>query len=220
MAITIEGEGNYPGKPVMNYIMGVDLGQVQDYTAICVVQVEAGRWGIRDRILDIVWHPPLERQFNIVHLERIPLGTSYPDIANIVAERYAALPPEGGHDLLADATGVGRPVVQLMRQIGLDARAVTITGGNNVDGTAFGTKVPKRDLVSAVQVIMQNGQMHVAEGLREGPAFAKELQNFKYKINLAGHDTYEAWRERDKDDMVLACAIAVWWGKKTIGRVL
>jgi hypothetical protein len=38
-----------------------------------------------------------------------------------------------------------------------------------------------------------------------------ELLNFRVKINLAsGHDSYEAWREGDHDDLVLAAAMAVW----------
>jgi hypothetical protein len=39
----------------------------------------------------------------------------------------------------------------------------------------------------------------------------KELQNFKMKQNLqTGHDTYEAWREGDHDDLVLSASIAAY----------
>ena len=35
------------------------------------------------------------------------------------------------------------------------------------------------------------------------------------KINVAtGHDSYEAWREGDHDDLVLSLALAVWYGQR------
>lgn len=38
-----------------------------------------------------------------------------------------------------------------------------------------------------------------------------ELLNFRVKINLkTAHDFYEAWREGDHDDLVLAAALAAW----------
>jgi hypothetical protein len=39
--------------------------------------------------------------------------------------------------------------------------------------------------------------------------------NFKLKINITtGHDSYEAWREGEHDDLVLAAALAVWAADK------
>lgn len=33
---------------------------------------------------------------------------------------------------------------------------------------------------------------------------------FKVKISTSGHDSYEAWREGDHDDLVLAALLALW----------
>jgi len=39
------------------------------------------------------------------------------------------------------------------------------------------------------------------------------------KINLAtGHDSYEAWREGDHDDLVLAVAMACWTGERYLRK--
>src|SRR5262249_44300270 len=39
----------------------------------------------------------------------------------------------------------------------------------------------------------------------------RELQNFTVKIKLSTtNETFEAWRERDHDDLVLAVALAAW----------
>jgi hypothetical protein len=62
---------------------------------------------------------------------------------------------------------------------------------------------------------MQNGQLKIAEALQLAPVLRRELLNFKVKINIAtGHDSYEAWREGDHDDLVLAVALACWCGER------
>ncbi len=48
----------------------------------------------------------------------------------------------------------------------------------------------------------------------------EELQNFKLKITTAGNDTYEAWRESDHDDLVLAAAMAAWLCEKRLWSIL
>ena len=41
----------------------------------------------------------------------------------------------------------------------------------------------------------------------------KELLNFRVKINIStAHDSYEAWREGDHDDLVLSVALSCWSG--------
>jgi hypothetical protein len=45
--------------------------------------------------------------------------------------------------LAVDATGVGKPVVDLLRERGLAPMAVTITGGDTVTGDARARRVPK-----------------------------------------------------------------------------
>jgi hypothetical protein len=62
---------------------------------------------------------------------------------------------------------------------------------------------------------MQNGQLKIAEALQLAPVLRRELLNFKVKITIAtGHDSYEAWREGDHDDLVLAVALACWCGER------
>ena len=39
----------------------------------------------------------------------------------------------------------------------------------------------------------------------------QELLNFRVKVNVStAHDSYEAWREGDHDDLVLATGLALW----------
>ena len=42
-----------------------------------------------------------------------------------------------------------------------------------------------------------------------------ELLTFSTKMSAAGNEKYEALRERDHDDMVLAVAMALWRAEKS-----
>jgi hypothetical protein len=107
---------------------------------------------------------------------------------------------------------VGAAVVDLLRRPGLTFDAVTITGGDteSIAGpNAY--RVPKRDLVGSLQVLLQSGQLKIARSLENAETLKDELLNFRVKFNLAtAHDSYEAWREGDHDDLVLAAALAAW----------
>ena len=127
--------------------------------------------------------------------------------------------------LAIDYTGVGRPVVDLAQDRGLNPIAIAITGGNAVNWDDSRTKasVPKRDLVGTMQIFAQNDRLKVASDLRFGPVLAEELQNFKVKIDIkTAHDSYGSWREGSHDDLILATAIGLWtaenrYAQPTIG---
>jgi hypothetical protein len=81
------------------------------------------------------------------------------------------------------------------------------------------TRVPKRDLVSVVQVALQNRTLKIAEQLPEAETLSRELQNFTVKITDSANDVYGAWREGTHDDLVLAVALALWTAKKPPFRI-
>jgi hypothetical protein len=116
--------------------------------------------------------------------------------------------------LVVDATGVGRPVVDLLRAARLDPLPVVITGGDTESHEDGFWRVPKRDLVSRLQVVLQAKRITFAEGMRDVQILVQELLNFQVKITTNAHDTYGAWREGTHDDYVLAVAIAVWAGER------
>lgn len=185
------------------YFLGLDLGQTRDYTALAVVQRHA----------DLP-----KARYDLRHVERFPLGTSYPDIVERVAGVLDRAPLSGSSSLAVDATGVGAPVVDLLRALRMRASmaAITITGGDSVtreEGNAF--KVPKRDLVSTLQVLLQCGRLKIAQSLPLADIVVKELLNFHVTINVkTAHDSYSAWREGTHDDLVLAVAMACWLGEQ------
>jgi|SRR5215217_893623 len=219
-------------------IVGVDLGQQRDPTAIAVLDrgyapngklynatyTAKGRehYGARE---------PVRREYSVRHLERPALGTSYVDVADRIIELLKSL-PDDEIVLAVDITGVGRPVGDMLRErlnewlevdrsIVLHGVWITITGGDCITraGDGGGIRVPKRDIAKAAVVLMEAGQLKIAENLPLTPVLKRELANFKVKINLhTGHDSYEAWREGDHDDLVLAVAMATWAGERYFSK--
>ena len=183
------------------WYVGLDLGQVSDYTAIAVAEQ-------RPEVADT----RLIRRYDLRHLERVR-GKSY----QAVGEQVKALmgtPALAGARLIVDKTGVGAAVVDQIRAVGLEPIAVTIHGGDVVTGEGLDWRVPKRELVGTVQVLLQNGYLRIAQALPLAHTLTAELLNFKVTIDPAtAHDSYAAWREADHDDLVLAVALACWYSE-------
>jgi hypothetical protein len=185
----------------VRYTLGLDLGQASDYTALVIVESSL----------------ETEPKLAIRHIQRLALGTSYPKIAECVAALLRREELAVGCDLVVDSTGVGRPVMDLLRRCGLRPVAVTITGGDAVThNDTDGFRVPKRDLVMILQVLLQEGRLKCAN-LPGAEVLQAELSNFRVTINpTTGHDSYgagpaSAWREGEHDDLVLAAALACWY---------
>ena len=178
-----------------DFVIGLDLGQAQDYTALTTVQkVDQDAYHLR-------------------HVERFDLGTPYPEQVRRVEELMQSAPLRGC-ELVVDQTGAGRPVVDLFRDAGLNPVGVTITGGDSASRDGREHRVPKRQLVATVQSLLQTGRLKFAEGLPLSGVLTEELQNFRAKINVStGHASFEHWRERDHDDVVLALSLACWRGE-------
>jgi hypothetical protein len=68
--------------------------------------------------------------------------------------------------------------------------AVTITGGDAVSRDGREYRVPKRDLVSVVQVLLQAERLKIASSLKEASILTAEMLAFKVSISLKGHDSH------------------------------
>jgi hypothetical protein len=182
---------------MIKYLLGLDLGQSQDYTALTITETVPQPGGKAPH-------------YHTRHIERFPLGTSYPAIVARLSEMVRRPPLVDNYLLVADQTGVGRPVVDMLIAAGVRVVPVTITGGNEVTETDDGYHVPKRDLVSVLQVTLQTGRLQFAKGLPAVAQLVQELLEFQVKITASANDTYGAWREGTHDDLVLSLALALW----------
>jgi hypothetical protein len=54
----------------------------------------------------------------------------------------------------------------------------------------------------------------VVPSLPLAAALTQEMSTFKVKVNSAtGNESFESWREKDHDDLVLAVGLACWFGE-------
>jgi hypothetical protein len=153
---------------------------------------------------------PSDRRYHVRHCERPRLGTPYPVVVERVAQILEAL--RGSWTLVLDATGVGRPVVDLFEAARIYPVSITFTSGETVaqEGSRF--RVPKRDLVTTLEVLLQERRLKIGAQAPGREALIDELLNFRASVTAHGRDTFggaAAWH----DDLVMALALACWYGR-------
>lgn len=194
-----------PSKTI-EVAIGLDIGQKRDPTAICVAEIDPREQGKRTDI-----------HFLIRHLERLPLGTPYPQ----VAERFAQLvsrvrtKTDRKPTIFVDATGVGQPVVDIMRdevQGGLIVEVYFTHGDRRTETkehhTLKSVSLGKAFLVSRLQALLQTGRLHLPRNA-ESAALTEELLNYEIRIDDNANDRYGAFRVGTHDDLVTALGLAV-----------
>jgi hypothetical protein len=196
-----------------HWFVGVDLGQSQDPTALCILEAYEQVGDPAD---------PSRFCYDVRHLMRFPLGMSYPAMVNEIGLILSRPPLEGAPtELIIDETGVGRAVGDIFNTAGLKPIKVTITGGTEEGQSGYSRfTVPKQVLTSNLDALMHTGELRIAKELRETPALETELKDFRRHVSEAGRYSFQA-RTGAHDDLVLAVAIALWRAvrkKKTFSR--
>ena len=192
--------------PAVRVVTGLDLGQQQDYTALTRIE-----WTPDRPRFDM----PKPNQYAMPTLYRWPLQSKYLEIVGRLA-RYFNQPDTIGSMLVIDHTGVGRPVYeQILSDLtrancSFTMLGVTITGGHAVSNHAPGHwRVAKGVLVGVMRAVMGTGRLKAAPS-EHSHTLIRELETFKVKVSAVGNETFESWREKDHDDLVLATALALW----------
>jgi hypothetical protein len=204
----------------VDVVIGVDVGQRADPTAIAVVErQERG-----------------EDDHHVVRfLERLPLGTPYPTVAERLeavvdgvkgkAERRqveTARWTAGGQavtlyeerdiiphvTLYVDATGVGQPVVDLLAVAGVRPIACYFTHGDRRVRTGHEVSIGKAWLVSRLQALLQTGRLHLPD-TDEARVLARELQDYEIRVDEDANDRYGAFKVGTHDDLVTALGLGV-----------
>ncbi len=187
-----------PARTV-NHIVGLDLGQTTDFTALAVL--EQARVGTDPAVYDVR------------ELRRWHLGTAYTRIVEDVLELLAR-PELIAPTLVLDASGVGRAVSDMLRhRVQCHFVPMTITSGMTANRAENGDwRVPKVDIVGVLQALLGQRRLNIVRTLREANLLAKELRNFQTKILPSAYETFAA-REGEHDDMCLAVGCAAWVGE-------
>lgn len=194
--------------------IGADIGQKVDPTAIAVAEQQ--------------WRTEADRRedyYVIRYLQRLPLGTPYPQVAERLTELVANVRARARADLPAglsaetyearahltlyvDATGVGQPVVDLLAHVGVTARPVYFTHGDRrtVQHDQSVT-LGKAWLVSRLQALLQTGRILLPK-TAEADVLARELQTYEIKVDENANEKYGAFKVGTHDDLVTALGLA------------
>jgi hypothetical protein len=184
----------------MQYFLGLDLGQRMDRSAVALVRrvevVEGGfDW--------VHWMQPRVSRWDVEHLQRLRLGTSYTAVVAAVREMTRRPELKGQCTVVADATGPGLPVVEMLRaaDLGAEVVPVMITGGATPHYGQGGVAVPRRDLMVRLRGMLERGEVRIAAESREGGHLIEELANVRWD----GRGS-----RGEHDDLAFALALACW----------
>jgi len=200
--------------------IGIDIGQKIDPTAIAVVEAV-------DRAAD-TW----ETRW----LERLPLGTPYPEVARrlaqiaedvreILATRPLRLPGRpfvSGRELaildadrampsltiFADATGVGQPIVDMLRVANVRCTPVYFTHGDRRVKNGDSISLGKGYLASRLKALLQDHRLSLPD-TAEARQLATELLDYEIRVDENANDKYGAFKVGTHDDLVTALGLAV-----------
>lgn len=200
-------------NPKDQFLVGIDIGKAQDHTAIAIVHYTV----TPEKVFEPSYDPPIYREkmvqrFDLVHLQRLPLGMNYVAQSHAIREILAREPLASGKTkVIADSSGVGEGVLDLMQAQGLRMVRIKITGGSETTSTSAARyNVAKSVLISKLEAAMHSRELQVAASLKEAENFKAELMNFERKVTAAGQNTWSA-RGTESDDIVLAVSYAIWW---------
>lgn len=198
----------------VDFFVGIDIGQINDSTAIAVVERHRAvpREGIRWPDVQAEARKEAREtphRLDLVHTHCIPLGVQYPaQVAEIL--EIMRSPWLRGAPVYLDATGVGLGPFQMLRKEGLrNMHSIKITGSTGpAKETPDGWNVGKAELVTAVQIEMQCGRLRLGSRVPNAATLQRELKEFRQRQSPSGHLSFNA-REGQHDDLVLALSYAV-----------
>jgi hypothetical protein len=188
-------------------IIGLDLGQQNDYTVLSVLDIEKHNVTGRGNL------------YKLVYLKRFPLKTSYPLMLKWITWFIEKAFLNDSYIMVVDYTGVGRPIVDLLRGDGIKLIALNITGGNAANWKhSKEVSVPKKELISSIQVIFMEHRIKIASGIQLLDDLKKEFLNFKATINQKAVASFNA-ASSYHDDIVLSISLATWYGEQAAKRI-
>ncbi len=208
----------YPVTPKRVFVVGVDLGKSVDSTCIAIVeyQLNGTQDWIEKRGNSNVLIQKYKECFDLRELERIPLGTSYPEVVAYCESLMAREPLRSNGTLVLDDTGGGVPIGDMFEaQTNLEPIRVTTTAGEFASYVGRNRwHVPKAILVATIDGLLSCGELRLAKSLPTAEVLREELKNFRRSLSAAGRATFSAAAGKH-DDTISALSLACWYASNT-----
>lgn len=191
--------------------VGADIGKKTDPTAIIVTE-EQDRGGVDHYVSRLV--------------ERLRIGTPYPAVADRIVEIVRNLEARSEArawtdndfriETWIDATGVGLPIVDLVREQGVNARAAIFTGSDKLtEHPDDVVSIGKAFMIGRLQVLLQADRLHLPINA-EAAALVTELADYQIEVSERAHVSFNAPSGKH-DDLVIALGLSVGPGKRHHG---
>jgi hypothetical protein len=188
----------------MGLIIGIEPGRKRDPAALCVVERE-------DRYSEALRDS--EAHFLVRYLQRLPVGTSFPETARRLAEILSAMRKRFGTtpEVFVDATGLGQPFVDLLEAQARDLQVSAVYfsyGDHRTEELNGEVRLGKAWLVSRLQVLLQTGRLHLPR-TTESELLAADLLDFEVEVAADANERFGAFRVSARDDLITALGLAV-----------
>ena len=199
----------YYEKPCARTVVSVDLGHTKDPTAIAVLEERE----VATEFDRVRFGPVWEKWISVRFLERLPLKTNYVDVVDRIKEVTDGVTDPRPRTVVVDATGVGLPVVHLLKKAGPRTMVtpVILTGGDVPSRDMDLWRVPKRDVIINLQILLEQHRLKFPGGIPESAMLIREMREMRVKVSAFGREQTGCWRDGEHDDLVLAVGLGTWW---------
>lgn len=185
------------------YNAGLDLGQSRDPAALVLL---AGHRYIATQRDPYTMNRPEVAVYTVAECRRFQLGMPYTAIVREMVDfsRHPAF--QGRLRLALDATGLGRPVRDMILASGIEGRVIPITIAAQSSKSDAGT-VAKVDLIAGIETALESGVLFIPAALDNQNALIAEVCSLERHYTEAGNATIAA---PGHDDLAIALALAIW----------
>jgi len=189
---------------IQPYVVGLHLGPAFAPSAIVLVRRTAGATE-RDPVTHCV-----------AAARRWPAGTRYEVMMPLVTRVLGRAGwREGVVAVVANVTGVPAAAVGLVDRIAGPVRfeATRVTTGDHAEEKADGWRVPQRDLVGVLQLLLGQQRLKLPDTLPETPALMAQIHAFGVVAPGRPSSDRYATAPGSHDGLVTALALACWFGE-------
>lgn len=162
------------------YWIGADLGQANDYSAVCVIKDQ--QLPIYDGIRVALG----ARNRTIVYADKFR-GVSYVDVVDHLIKLRNAPPFGGKSELVIDGTSIGRVVSDMLWEQGVDHAAVQMTGGQEWRRSGRYVNASKTLMIENLAVLFAAGELTFAHDLPLRKEIEEDLASFTTQTTAAGN---------------------------------
>jgi hypothetical protein len=186
-----------PVRPSSRLYAGLDLGFSQDPTALVMVEEMVRTTGGYDYVN---FQNEMETVLVLRHVQAYPLRMPYREVAGVVERELSLYRTTERTCLAVDASGVGLPVVELLREsrLAADLVPIAITSGQAVGKLAHAATVPKNVLLHNMRRMFEMRELRIPAKLPGVGELMEEL----VALGVTGSARH--------DDLAYALALALW----------